>query len=71
MSKSTHTPTGQNFFVYKAAPLRTYLVGTFENNTKALAYAKDCSIGDSVNVFSVVNANAVCVGKYRNSKYYI
>ena len=69
--KITITPTDSNYFVYRAQPLRTILVGTFEKMPKAHAFAKDCSITTNEDVYSVVNANGVTVGKYRLGKYYI
>jgi hypothetical protein len=69
--KTTLTPTGENYFIYHHPPCRTWLLDTFEGMNDAHTYAKDESIARSPDVVSVVNANGVCVGKYRNGKYYI
>ena len=70
-NKVTTTPNGQNFFIYRATPLRTHFMEVFKMMPEAHDFARVTSTEHESDIISVVNSNGVCVGKYSAGKYYI
>lgn len=65
------------YSLYRSTPYRMEHIEDNESSKLLLQTAKKFSIDDlyhGINyycVWSVVNANGVCIGKYQNGKYYI
>ena len=69
MNRITATPTGLNFFIYRASPLRTFLVDTRETGPEAQQLAIESSALDHTSWFSIV-LNGNCIAEYKNGKRY-